>query len=574
MTSSEKLCPQCERTFPGTETFCPTDGARLIGEEPDELLGRDIEGRYRIDFLLGQGGMGAVYSATQHSMDREIALKVLKPEFSKKLDVVKRFLREAKAASRLSNPHTISVYDFGRTEDGVLYLAMEKLLGETLGSLLKREGALGENRARKIASQMCESLAEAHEQGLVHRDVKPENVFVLNPGTAREFVKVLDFGIAKSFSDPNETALTSTGMVCGTPEYMSPEHASGRGATAASDVYSVGIVLYQMLCGVTPFDYDSPMDVLIKHIQVAPPPIHTRVENNSLSPVLADLVDSCLAKKPEERPRDAGVLLHALLDEAAADSLQANATRAVTAPAPPVRSKKKPKPPAPEKFFPDTDAVAASAPNSTLMAHARKYRPALWPWLVGGLALLLALGGVFLRDTLRPKAGAVASQPQAQIVPKLALAPDAGETLAAPRSDVREEATAKLAAAADAVTAPPEPVPETVAAPVVPPTPARKPVKREPRPAQRKVAKPKAVPRFHVRVESVPSGAEVSRNGERLGYAPLDIPLRAGESLRLRKAGYQDARATASKAWPKTKRFHMKRTDEAAIKRALEDGLK
>jgi hypothetical protein len=310
---TEKLCPVCSRTFGGGVTFCPHDGTRLIGEETDGLEGRVIDGRFTVTGFLGKGGMGAVYVALQHSMSREVALKVLKSEYARNVDVVKRFLHEARAASRLTNPHTISLFDFGRTEDGILYIAMERLRGESLADVLARDGAFPEKRAEAIAVQLCESLAEAHAMQLVHRDVKPENVFLLNPGTPREFVKVLDFGIAKSFADPNETQLTRTGMVCGTPEYMSPEHASGKGATPASDVYSVGVLLYQMLCGGTPFHAESPMEVLVKQIHDQPEPIRARMGERPLSGPMERLVERCLSKRPEARPQDANQLLQALL---------------------------------------------------------------------------------------------------------------------------------------------------------------------------------------------------------------------------------------------------------------------
>ncbi|GMV40564.1 MAG: hypothetical protein AMXMBFR64_22800 [Myxococcales bacterium] len=306
---ADHVCPQCSRVYGPEVMFCPADGARVMGDPLKGLEGRVIEGRFTIRKLLAQGGMGAVYVATQHSMDRDVALKVLRPELGQNVDAVKRFLAEARLASRLGSPHTVSLYDFGRTADGMLFIAMELLSGATLRQALQSGGPMAEERASRIATQVCESLSEAHEQGVVHRDVKPDNVFLLRPGTERELVKVLDFGVAKSLEPVSEGPVTKTGMVCGTPDYMSPENVTGEGVTPASDVYSVGVLLYQMMTGSTPFQADSLVGVMVHHVQTPPRPIRSLMGGRPLSGGMEELVLRCLSKRPSERPADAAALL-------------------------------------------------------------------------------------------------------------------------------------------------------------------------------------------------------------------------------------------------------------------------
>ena len=309
---SDHVCPQCSREYGREITFCPDDGTRLIGDPIAALEGSVIEGRFTVRELIATGGMGAVYLATQHSMGREIALKVLRPELGRSVDAVKRFMAEARLASRLTSPHTVTLYDFGRTADGMLFIAMELLQGATLRAALSDGGPMDESRAVRIGTQICESLGEAHEQGIVHRDIKPDNVFLLRPGTLRETVKVLDFGVAKSLEPVNEGPVTKTGMVCGTPDYMSPENVTGEGVTPASDVYSVGVLLYQMLTGQTPFTADSLVGVMVHHVQTPPRPLRSLMGGRPLTKSMEELVLRCLSKQPGRRPVDANALLREL----------------------------------------------------------------------------------------------------------------------------------------------------------------------------------------------------------------------------------------------------------------------
>jgi len=600
VAEAEKVCPRCERAFAHDIAFCPYDGSRLLcDEESDSLVGRDIDGRFTVTALLGKGGMGAVYLATQHPMEREVALKVLKPEVSKTVEVKKRFLREAKSSSRLTNPHTVSVIDFGQTDDGMLYLAMERLVGETLGAILKKDGALTEQRAQTIAMQLCESLAEAHAQGLVHRDVKPENIFLMNPGTPREFVKVLDFGIAKSMANTDETALTRTGMVCGTPEYMSPEHASGKGATPASDVYSVGVLLYQALCGVTPFAADSPMQVLIRHIQEPPPPLRERMGDRPLSVPMEALIERCLAKDPSRRPGDAEALLAELgaLDEArAAGHRAATVEHASGAPLPhpsddhPTVATPTPATP---QAGPHPRTAQVDAPRDGTDDLLRAVRPSRWPWAVGlgalVLAALLAAWHFSSPDQPPPPAdlapAAAAVQPAAAVAP---TPPAPAPTVAAP-STPAPASTPLPVVVTPAANASPAPVtvkPSTQPAvkpspqPTAPtPAPSKGSSKASAAPAASghaptSVAASSGTRLRSVILDSAPGGAAVLVDGDLRGNTPTALTARVGARILVRKAGYREHELVLEAGGSSRLKVVLEPTDEAAIRKALEDGLK
>lgn len=300
--SAERICPNCHRSFFSDEEACPHDGGKLVfvATEHDERLGRLIDGKFTIDALIAEGGMGSVYRATQRSMNRHVAVKILHRAYSKDAVVVRRFLREAKTASRLNHPNVITLFDYGQSESGDLYLMMELLSGESLGQLLEREGALEAERAVGILAQVLDGLHHAHQAGMIHRDLKPDNIFV-RPGTGRsgEFAKVLDFGVAKIQSVEGAEALTRTGMICGTPAYMSPEQAMGTDLDARSDIYAAGIVLYECLSGLRPFDSDSPVSILLSHVNDPPPPL---VGRTPVPSTVERILLQTLAKRPEDRP--------------------------------------------------------------------------------------------------------------------------------------------------------------------------------------------------------------------------------------------------------------------------------
>ncbi|ABG05212.1 serine/threonine protein kinase [Rubrobacter xylanophilus DSM 9941] len=259
--------------------------------------------RYRILRTLGKGGMGRVYLAHDEVLDREVALKVLYRDLAEHEDFVERFKREARSAASLSHPNIVSVHDLGVTGDGSHFIAMEYVSGGTLEYLLKREGFLPPERARRIAAQIASALGAAHERGVIHRDVKPQNVLLTGSGDA----KVADFGIARAAA---LTTLTGTGFVLGTARYISPEQARGEPVGPPSDLYSLGIVLYEMLTGEVPFDAETPIGLAMKHMSDVPRP--PKEANPAVPDDLNDLVMRLLSKAPEERPKDASALIDEL----------------------------------------------------------------------------------------------------------------------------------------------------------------------------------------------------------------------------------------------------------------------
>jgi serine/threonine protein kinase len=272
-------------------------------EANPDLLGKVIDGRYRIDELIGEGGMGKVYLAEHVEIGKRVAVKVLHPSYGRLPDLVERFRREARAASKIGHPHIVDVTDSGTTEEGAVYFVMEYLEGVELGSVIEREGALEAGRALRIASQICRALAAAHAQSIVHRDLKPENIFLVTRDGAADFVKVLDFGIAKTTEAEaaRERKLTSPGMAMGTPEYMAPEQAAGRPADARCDVYALGAILYEMLTGVPPYQGDNFMEILTKKATVDPvPPVVLRP---GIPDTVNGLVIEAMARNPDARPQ-------------------------------------------------------------------------------------------------------------------------------------------------------------------------------------------------------------------------------------------------------------------------------
>ncbi len=312
MAVSHKICRACGRAFRGVEIFCPEDGSRLhvsarsSSRAADPLVGTVLEGRYRISRILGEGGMGIVYEAFHQRIDRKVAIKVLREDFSRRPDVVERFRREAKSASRIGHPNIVDVMDFGDTPLGSSYFVMEMLEGEDLADLLSREVRLSPSRAVAIAYQCCRALAAAHEKGIVHRDLKPENVFLLERTGIPDFVKLVDFGVAKMTElDHLEGAggrkLTRTGMIFGTPEYMSPEQANGQALDHRVDIYALGIILYETLTGSVPFEGESFMAVLSKHAVHPVPPLRETWPGLSVSPELEAVVMRALTKQRDQR---------------------------------------------------------------------------------------------------------------------------------------------------------------------------------------------------------------------------------------------------------------------------------
>lgn len=264
-------------------------------------------GRYRLKRRIGRGGMGEVWVAYHAGLQRDVALKVLRPDDETDPIAVQRFEKEVAATSRLTHPNTVRVFDYGVTDDGIWYYAMELLEGVTLYELVREHGPMPVERALLIGHQIARALAEAHARGIVHRDIKPENIFVTHAGDEPDFVKVLDFGIAKVLGEVNGATLTQTGAVFGTPAYISPEAARGQATSARSDVYGVGAVLYYMLAGRPPFVGETPAEILLAHV-TQPVPALDSYPNVSVPEDISSVVMRCLQKDASERFADSGEL--------------------------------------------------------------------------------------------------------------------------------------------------------------------------------------------------------------------------------------------------------------------------
>jgi eukaryotic-like serine/threonine-protein kinase len=322
-----KVCTACGARYPGDALYCAKDGTPLqtgpggVCDEEDPYLGQEISGHIEIRQLVGIGAMGRVYRAFQRGIDRDVAVKILHRELSANAQLVTRFTREAKVASRLQHPNVVQVLLAGQLPDRALYMVMEYLDGMSLQSALAAAGgALPLPRALHIALQLCEAAGEAHAQGIVHRDLKPENVMLVRRGADQEYVKVLDFGIAR-FNWGEQSVATAAGLIFGTARYISPEGAQGNAVGPASDVYSIAILLYQMLAGRTPFEGDQAVGLLVQQIHDAPPQLKSLPRAAYVPDPIAEVVMANLAKDPGHREPDARALGHAILDAAKAAGL-------------------------------------------------------------------------------------------------------------------------------------------------------------------------------------------------------------------------------------------------------------
>jgi len=285
-----------EKAPQGTET---TSGSTTgVRHATDPLIGQTLDGRYRIERLLGEGGMGMVYKAVHTTLGKPLAIKVLRPEVSKNEEILQRFRQEAQSASQIGNPHIIDISDFGTLPDGSTYFVMEYLAGKSLTVALF-ESKFSTTRTIHVIKQLAGALGAAHEIGIVHRDLKPDNVQLIERGGQKDFVKVLDFGIAKVGGSTSK--LTQAGQVFGTPHYMSPEQCAGANVDQRTDIYAVGVMLYEMVCGKVPFDADNLMGILTKHLYENPVAPRDLAPPADCPPALEAIVMKCLQKKPDQR---------------------------------------------------------------------------------------------------------------------------------------------------------------------------------------------------------------------------------------------------------------------------------
>ncbi len=299
---SKKACIACSREFTGPESVCPHDGTILTPLTTDELVGTVLADRYEVLETIGGGGMGQVYKARHTLMNRIVAIKVLHRHLISSGDALKRFQLEAQAASCLSLPNILTIYDFGVASNGQPFMVMDYLEGTSLSTVLKAEGRLQIDRAVWIFNQACAGLAHAHKKGVIHRDLKPSNIMLVDNGDQRDFVKIVDFGIAKLLNQTDaEMNLTKTGEVFGSPLYMSPEQCRGKGMDARSDIYSLGCVMYRTISGSPVFEGEDVIELFYKQVHENPEPFSVVCPELNVHPGLEAIIFKCLHKDPADR---------------------------------------------------------------------------------------------------------------------------------------------------------------------------------------------------------------------------------------------------------------------------------
>src|SRR6059036_4271850 len=301
-----KICPVCATQYRDDVRFCPNDGQTLRSSGPThDLVGQVLADRYHIMKKLGEGGMGQVYLAEHVKMGRRSAIKVMNPSMVHDPEAVARFNREASNASRISDAHVCAIYDFGETPEGLIYLAMEFIEGEPLTELIRSEGALPLARAADIAIQVAAALQAAHELGIVHRDLKPDNIMLTRGRDGVDLVKVVDFGIAKAVGGDDSQKVTKTGLVVGTPEFMSPEQLSGDKLDGRSDLYSLALVLFKTLTGKLPFEATTVQETMIKRLTDEPVKLAAARPDLQFPTGLQETLDAALARSPVDRYQSA-----------------------------------------------------------------------------------------------------------------------------------------------------------------------------------------------------------------------------------------------------------------------------
>ena len=303
-----RSCPQCNSSCDDAHRFCPSCGfpiGKVAASPDDPLIGRTLPGGYLILELVGVGGMGRVYRAEQTTLGRTVAVKIIHPHLVGEENTAARFITEARAASRLNHPNSVGIIDFGNTPDGQLYLVMEFLRGRDLARVTHEDGALSFRRIVDVLRQTLAALAEAHNENIIHRDLKPENIILEPSRSGGDFVKVVDFGLAKMRAETQQPSITSPGIVCGTPEYMSPEQARGDPLDARSDLYSVGVILYQLLASRLPFEAESPTQVVLAHLSQVPQDPREVAPERMIPKALVDVTLKALEKNAVDRFQDA-----------------------------------------------------------------------------------------------------------------------------------------------------------------------------------------------------------------------------------------------------------------------------
>jgi serine/threonine-protein kinase len=400
-----KTCTVCGAEWPDDTKFCPNDGTTLRSAEGADLVGSIIADRYHVEKKLGEGGMGAVYLAEHVKMGRKSAIKVMAQSMANDPDAIARFNREAANAARINHANVCAIYDFGETPEGTIYLAMEFIEGESLSDLLRREGTLPADRAVSILQQSGDALQAAHDLGIVHRDLKPDNIMLAKGRGGCDVVKVVDFGIAKAMTGEEGQKVTKTGLVVGTPEYMSPEQLSGDVLDGRSDIYSLALVFYRMLSATLPFKADSAQEIMIKRLTDKPRTLNEVVPGANFPAQLQQVMDKALERMPGDRytsavefATDAEAAVRGFtaaahgVTEAATQLIDTGPSEGITEemlPDTQVSARPKPAAPAPpaaEPATPTTPAPVSSPPPS-----ARKKKPLAA--IIGAVVVIAGGGG-------------------------------------------------------------------------------------------------------------------------------------------------------------------------------------
>ncbi|MGF1468213.1 MAG: serine/threonine protein kinase [Sandaracinaceae bacterium] len=470
------------------------DYLRVVGngDEPsDPLIGTTVDGRYRIEGVLGQGGMGIVYRATHTALNKALAVKVLRPEVTRDPEILARFRQEAQSASAIGNHHIIDISDFGALPDRSTYFVMEYLDGRDLTSVIEEDMPIDPARVVRVGTQLCDALGAAHQVGIVHRDLKPDNVFLIHRGDNPDFVKVLDFGIAKVGGASSK--LTKAGQVFGTPHYMSPEQCSGAAIDHRTDIYARGVILYEISVGRVPFAADNLMGILTKHLYEQPIPPHTLPPPVDVPAGLEAVILKCLMKHPDQRYQSMGevrsdleLVGQGVTPAAVLEAMERGSSRSPGAPAGP----------------------ATTGGLQVAVGGALPARRGRLPWILAGLAVLVlfavgGVGGAYYAATVGTPATAPLAEPPAQedVPPTSDDVGADGVAAAGATEDPAEGAVATPDGAEDA------------------PAPAR------------------------ILITSDPEAVEVYRGNVFLGNTPLAVDRPEGDEqleVTLRQPGYED----------------------------------
>ena len=414
MVAVKPAMPSISDGFEGPSAPLPT-----LNKRNDPYLGFVIDERYRVEAVIGEGGMGVVYLCKHNVIGKRVAMKVLRADLARDQEVTTRFLNEARAASAIGNPHIIDISDFGQLPDGSTYFVMEHLDGDSLTHVIETNQPIPISRILHIARQLGEALAAAHDAGIVHRDLKPDNIILISRGNEKDFVKVLDFGIAKVSTA--EGRLTRVGTVFGTPHYMSPEQAAGTPVDHRGDIYSFGVILYEMASGRVPFDADNFMGILTQHMYKAPVPIRALVPViQDIPPGLEAIILKCLSKRPEHRYQTMRDLV-AELDKV---------DRGIVPDAVPELMDRS------GGFNVPTDYFRTAAHGAAILASPTMGRRSRWP-LYAGLAGVLAAVALVIAIFAQSSAGKATQADHSPKVPTLAPVTSAIPSVEPKRDDVR-----------------------------------------------------------------------------------------------------------------------------------------